>query len=375
MRSVFVWFCLFVTILTNSATAQPNLTIQAVRLGVQPNGATRLVLDVSHPLPNTAFRAESQNGGRRIILELPPFIWRVNTPESKGMVRALTPAARHAGARIVIDMTGPVEIEALFTLPRLPDKPHRLVLDVVPLPSKALAPPPKPYIYKIVLDSGHGGKDPGAIFENIKEKDITLHLAQELARQLRKTGRYDVFLTRTEDKALALADRVAFARAKKADLFISLHADSISKPFIRGTSVYTLSEKASDAQTADLAAKENRADSIAGLDLTLEDPQVASILIDLSLRDSTNKAGFLAESLIKSFAQKNVAVLENPHRYAGFAVLKAPDIPSVLIEAGFLSNKEEAKALSDPKHRAHLASAMFEGIDTYFKRIKTLQNK
>lgn len=221
----------------------------------------------------------------------------------------------------------------------------------------------------IIIDPGHGGVDPGAIGANgVFEKHVTLAAARELKKQLLATGRYRVKMTREKDVYLKLYQRVAFARKHEGDLFISLHADSIRKSTVSGASVYTLSEKASDTQTAALAARENRSDLIAGVDLTHEDQDVAGILVDLVMRDTMNQSIFLANTMVDTLAMGNIKVLDNPHRYAGFAVLKAPDIPSVLVEMGFLSNRKEADMLSKPDYRRKVVSSLMRGIETYFDK-------
>lgn len=225
---------------------------------------------------------------------------------------------------------------------------------------------PKPMI---VIDPGHGGDDPGAIGANgAKEKTVTLAAAKELKEKLEKSGRYRVHLTRSGDKFIKLQDRVKIGRNQGADLFISLHADSIDKPGVSGASIYTLSNTASDAQTAKLAARENRADLIAGVDLSHEDKEVANILIDLAMRDTMNQSKFFANTVVKQ--GQGIELLDKPHRYAGFAVLKAPDIPSVLIEMGFMSNKREVSQLSSPAYRAKIVNAVSGGIDAYFAKIQ-----
>ncbi|MCB9990513.1 MAG: N-acetylmuramoyl-L-alanine amidase [Rhodospirillales bacterium] len=222
----------------------------------------------------------------------------------------------------------------------------------------------------IVIDPGHGGVDPGAIGANgVFEKHVTLSMGKELKDLLERTGRYEVKLTRGKDKYLRLYQRVQIARAADADLFISLHADSIGKSNVRGASIYTLSEKASDEQTAKLADRENKADIIAGTDLSHEDEQVANILIDLAMRDTMNQSKFFANTLVDNLGDDGIKILEKPHRYAGFAVLKAPDIPSVLIEMGFMSNKSEAQMLSSPDYRQKIARALVAGIDAYFEKV------
>ena len=242
-----------------------------------------------------------------------------------------------------------------------------------PIPERAPSRPSAGNGYKplIVIDPGHGGEDPGAIGANGKrEKDVTLAAARDLKDMLEETGRYRVHLTRTSDVFIKLQDRVAIGRKKGADLFISLHADSIDKPGVRGASIYTLSNKASDAQTAKLAARENRADLIAGVDLSHEDKEVANILIDLAMRDTMNQSKFFANTVVKKTQAQGIEMLEKPHRFAGFAVLKAPDVPSVLIEMGFMSNRQEVSKLSSPEYRRKIARGIVAGIDAYFAKVQ-----
>lgn len=224
----------------------------------------------------------------------------------------------------------------------------------------------------IVIDPGHGGVDPGAVGNgHLLEKHITLSMAKELKRQLEATGRYIVKLTRTNDKYMRLYQRVNFAHKHKSDLFISLHADSIGKKAVRGASIYTLSEKASDEQTERLAMQENRADLIAGVDLSAEDETVVNILVDLAMRDTMNQSKFFANTIVSHLDSHKIRTLENPHRYAGFAVLKAADIPSVLIEMGFMSNSAEAVILASPTFQKKLARAVTSSIDAYFNKVGT----
>lgn len=227
----------------------------------------------------------------------------------------------------------------------------------------------------IVIDPGHGGQDPGALGPNkIYEKTVVLALGKELKSQLLASGRYNVKLTRESDFYIRLKDRIKFAREHQADLFISLHADSIHKSDVRGTSVYTLSRKASDAQTAKLAERENQADMIAGVDFEIEDEQVAFILGDFLMNDTQNQSKFFANTLVTKLQKNKVRTLNNPHRYAGFAVLKAPDTPSVLIESGFMSNKQEARLLNRADYRKELAKAIKDGIDAYFVAVRNNEN-
>lgn len=228
----------------------------------------------------------------------------------------------------------------------------------------------------IVIDPGHGGKDPGARAHNgQREKDIVLKLSKELSRHLESTGRYRTMLTRSDDRFIKLRERVNIARRAKGDLFISIHADSIPDKDVTGASVYTLSEKASDAQTAKLAARENKADLIAGVDLSHEDKDVANILLDLVTRDTTNQSKFFANQTVDNFKRNGVKTLSSPHRHAGFAVLKAPDIPAILVESGFVSSHQEVQKLNDPDHRQKIVRALADSIDSYFLRLASLRTK
>ncbi len=218
----------------------------------------------------------------------------------------------------------------------------------------------------IVLDPGHGGIDPGAIgISGVYEKDITLATAREVARQLEATHRYRVQLTRNDDDFVALQDRVATARAADSDLFLSIHADAVPDAGIRGASVFTLSEKASDREAAELAAHENRADLIAGIDLSRHEPAVSEILFDLARRQTNNLSIRLARQLVLELGRE-VRLLNNTHRSAGFVVLKAPDIPSALVELGCLSNKEEDRLLQQAAYQRKLATSLVRSINDYF---------
>lgn len=218
----------------------------------------------------------------------------------------------------------------------------------------------------VMLDPGHGGIDPGAIGRRgTKEKDVTLRMARELRSLLESTGRYRVKLTRDSDEFIALRERVHRGRAAGADLFISLHADSIKSGNLRGLSVYTLSETASDKEAEMLAQKENKADLIADVDLSGNDKETTSILIDLAQRETMNYSLEFADFVVKEVRGK-ARLLNTPKRSAGFAVLKAPDVPSVLIEIGFLSSPAEERLLNQRGHRKKIAQGILEAIDDFF---------
>jgi N-acetylmuramoyl-L-alanine amidase len=233
----------------------------------------------------------------------------------------------------------------------------------------ALAVPPdaQPRLERrvVVIDPGHGGVDPGAIgVGGVREKDIVLGLAQTLRDLLERTGRYRVVLTRDNDTFLSLRERLARARAAEGELFISLHADALNFAKQRGASIYTLSEAASDEEAGRFAAKENKSDILATTDLSVHDAVVTSILIDLAQRETNNRSIALAELLADELAL--VTPLVHRHRrFAGFAVLKSPDIPSALVEFGYLSNPKDAHDLSRPAYRISLAEAVLRALDRF----------
>lgn len=395
--------CLAVLLLLTPQSAAA-LDVKGLRFGEHPGGKTRMVLE----LDQTAdFRVFALAAPHRVIVDLPAFQWQASDIEKTGNVgiRGIRTGILQPGiSRLVVEVGAPTAVRNAFLLPAASGQPTRLVVDYEAVPAARFdatkdvilgtlrtgeaapssAPPPprtagqapapvnpvrgKPVI---MIDAGHGGQDPGAIGAGrIYEKNVTLAMAQELQRQLEATGRYTAKLTRSTDKFIKLSNRVKLARDAGADLFISLHADSIEKAGVRGASIYTLSDKASDAQTAKLAARENKADLIGGVDLSHEDKDVANILIDLTVRDTMNQSKFLANTMVGRLQSNGIKVLERPHRYAGFAVLKGPDIPAILVEMGFMSNDAEARALSTPEYRRKLASALKSGIDSYFERVQ-----
>lgn len=372
------------------------LDIEAVRFGQHPD-KTRIVIETSDTFEFRSFTLSNPN---RLIIDLPLFVWQAGDVSAAGTryITGVRNAVNKPGiSRIVFDLRQAKQIKSAFRLSPNSSGNHRLVIDLVSgTPTKAVfgnldiddipvglqqanltnpapvnIPTKKPVREKplIVIDPGHGGNDPGAISpQKFYEKHIVLMLSKELKQKLEATGRYRVRLTRDDDRYIKLGQRVRLSREWDADMFISMHADSIGDGNVRGASVYTLSNTASDKQTAKLAQRENRADIIAGVDLSHEDKDVSNILIDLAMRDTMNQSRFFASLLVDSFKQKDVRILPNTHRYAGFAVLKAPDVPSVLIEAGFLSNRYEAAALKENAYRQKIITAITHGIETYFDK-------
>ncbi|MDX1711150.1 MAG: N-acetylmuramoyl-L-alanine amidase, partial [Rhodovibrionaceae bacterium] len=220
----------------------------------------------------------------------------------------------------------------------------------------------------IVIDPGHGGVDPGAIgVSGIYEKDLVIEYARELKRQLEATGRFNVAMTRDKDIFIRLRDRIAIAQQYDGDLFVSLHANTHKSRNIRGASVYTLSENSSDAEAAALAAKENKADVIAGVDLSDKPEVVSQILIDLAQRETMNTSKVFANDLVSELGQVT-KLLRNTHRFAGFAVLKSPNIPSVLVEIGYMTNPQEERMLGTPAHRKKVMRALVRAIEKHFEQ-------
>ena len=239
-----------------------------------------------------------------------------------------------------------------------------------PIPSEKISQPTKKPV--IVIDAGHGGKDPGTIgvYARTKEKNITLSYAKELAKHLMNEKKYKVYLTRDEDFFIPLDKRVAKSRRKKADLFISLHANSIVDKNISGFSIYTLSDNSSDKQAELLAQKENQADILSGIDFSGASKDIMKTLIDLSQRESKNSSARFAKFVIRDIKKAEIEILQNTHRFAGFMVLTAPDMASVLVELGYLSNRREEEMLNSASYRRLVAKTLTNSINQYFKNFK-----
>ncbi len=261
-------------------------------------------------------------------------------------------------------LTLPLAVPSPFTTP-----PALAAPDPVPLPGRK--PPAKPggagparRPRLVMLDPGHGGADPGAIgTRGTQEKEVTLDIAREVARLLGERHRVTARLTRGDDRFLALEERVAITRKADADLLVSIHADSAPNPQARGLSAYTLSDKASDAFASRLAQRENQADRFAGPDWKGATKVVKDILLDLTARHTRNASLIARQTLVRG-AGKDLRLLDNPMRSANFAVLKAPDVPSVLVETGFLSNPRDEEILRDAKARRVIANVLAREIAT-----------
>lgn len=223
----------------------------------------------------------------------------------------------------------------------------------------------RPDLPLVMLDPGHGGKDPGAIgVSGTYEKHIAFAAAQELRRQLLASGRCRVTLTRSRDVFIHLRDRVEIAQTHGAALFVSMHADALSDPSVRGASVYTLGDIASDAQTAALARRENSADRFGGPRFRDVPPAVADILASLVRQETRIGSARMAHQVVEKF-EPRIGLLTNPARHARFMVLRAADVPSVLVEMGFMSNYKDEAALRRPDHRTRIAAALRQAIEAY----------
>jgi N-acetylmuramoyl-L-alanine amidase len=332
--------------------------IERFRFGHFRRGLSRLVFDVAQPfrLADVFELAPTTARGYRIVVDLvaindpPPVAVREETERQELYVPepVAVPADADGWAG-----DGQARTAALVVVP-----------DRHPIPAEK---PRPPGTRLIVLDPGHGGADPGAISRRgVIEKDVVLAVAQELQRQLQATGRYDVIMTRDKDSTLRLRERLAIARHGKGDLFLSLHADNlIAAPEVRGVAIYTLSEDASNREAARLASKENRADILAGIDLSDQEQIVTQILIDLAQRDANNRSIRLGEGLVTEIGEVT-QLSRRKRQQAGFVVLKSPDMPSALIELGYLSNSSDEKLLLDAVHQAKLAGAIVHAVDRYF---------
>jgi N-acetylmuramoyl-L-alanine amidase len=345
--------------------------VAALRYGLYKAGTSRVVLDLTAPASVTDARILPADGKLpvRLAMDLRPTDSAAFKAAAQTILFASNGASAPGGPATPAEVTpkegkAPKLADAKVPGSKTVDKGGEITLQVVP--KAEAAPPPSPPVKPlIVIDPGHGGIDPGALGANAKEKIITLAVAKQLRQQLLATGRFRVVLTRDKDVFIPLRDRFKIARDKGADLFISLHADSNPSTQARGASVYTLSDKASDAEAEALAAKENKSDVIAGVDLSKENQTVTGILIDLAQRETINMSSRFASILVNDL-QDDTLMLNNSHRFAGFAVLKAPDVPSVLLEMGYISSTADEQLLTNAQHQRKLAGSITRAIENYF---------
>jgi N-acetylmuramoyl-L-alanine amidase len=356
---------------------------------------TRFVVDLTQKIDVAAFALANPY---RVVVDLPQIAFKL--PEKAGeQGRGLVKAFRYGlimqgGSRMVLDTKGPVRVDKAFVLEASAGQPARLVIDMSttdrdsfmrttsleshPARSPAAKPSatssepapkasgdPRPLI---VLDPGHGGIDNGTkATSGETEKDLVLQFTLTLRAKLENSGKYRVAMTRSDDTFIPLAERVHFARSHSAALFVSIHADAIprSEGQAEGATVYTLSENASDAEAARLAEAENKADVIAGVDLTTAPDDIANILVDLAQRETKTYSAQFARTLVGEL-KSTVRLHKNPVKAAGFKVLTAPDVPSVLVELGYMSTKNDLKLLTSPAWQAKTAAALVQAVDTFF---------
>jgi N-acetylmuramoyl-L-alanine amidase len=358
-----------------------------VRLGGDDT-QTRMVVDLSDKIDIRAFTLANPY---RVIIDMPQmtFQFRPHTGEvGRGLVKAFRfGLVMRGGSRMVIDLARPARIERAVLIEAANDQPTRLVIDLAAtdresflramadnrMPPRKAEPAaeakpsgdPRPLV---VIDPGHGGIDNGTRAASGElEKTIVLEFSLMLRDKIEKAGKYRVEMTRSDDSFIPLGDRVQFARARQASLFISVHADALRRRDgdAQGATVYTLSERPSDAKAAQLAEAENQADAIAGLDLSAEPKDVADILIDLARRETKTFSQQFAKSLVAQL-KRAARLHQSPIRSAGFVVLKAPDVPSVLVELGYVTNKADLRLLISTEWRDRTADSIVQAIDKFF---------
>lgn len=375
------------------AWAAGNPIVTDIRVGVH-DGLTHFVLDVSAPIQ--VQRVFPLQAPYRVVIDLPSSIGQPDLRDEQvntGIISAYRSGRFSTRTfRLVLEVNGPARVLRHYPLPGDRGLGHRYLFQLGPVNAATFArerqsPPvlaaavPGPPIPRakperradktlIVIDPGHGGIDPGATRgKKILEKNITLAVAKRIKKELEKSGRYSVLLTRDSDIFMSLRERIMVAQGRLADLFISIHADSIRKSRVRGASVYTVSEKASDEETEALAQRENKADLLAGVesvDFEHTDPVQTYIFIDMTRSKARNRSIHFSAMFVEELRREKVKLLRKPRRHAGFVVLKAPEVPSVLVELGYLSNKRDARLLRSAKHQARLARAVRRAVDRYF---------
>lgn len=367
-----------------SAQADPPVgRVLSVKIGGEGE-ATRVVVESDTPLKYHVFVLAA--GSQRVVVDLPRVRWSLDglTAESgSGKGRGVVAGYRYAQntaatSRLVLDLVKPALVTREFVLaPKTREEHYRIVLDLDPVSAKAFAeaasgdksgpqpiaqqPPRKPLI---VIDPGHGGKDPGASSKSgLREKDLTLAIASQLREALLQSGRYDVALTRSTDIFIELEDRVTKARTLGADLFLALHADAGPKASTSGASVYTLSPEGE--KRVDGARRQN--DWILDVEVDSSRPEMVNqILADLVQRETKNQSARFAQVLAGSLADADWPTLENAHRKRGFYVLLSPDVPAALLEMGFITNEADAAAMTSETRRRKLVAGIVHAIDQFF---------
>ena len=313
------------------ASFDPDGLFEGIRYGVFRPGWSRLVLTLPNPLAaqSVNLAVDQSLGQAQLRLVLAPT--------------GLADFKAKAGV--------PSQAKWALRRPRVSSVPHPRQRGDRPL--------------RVVIDPGHGGVDPGAKAAGHLEKTLVLTFARELQEALIRAGRFDPSLTRTQDRFVSLPERISIARARAADVLISLHADALTTGNARGATVYTLSEKASTQAAAQLARQHERDDLLAGVDLSAQDDEVASVLMDLARIETQTRSDLLAEMMVAGIAQKTGRLRKRPHLSAGFSVLRAPDIPSILIELGFMSNRDDLQNLITPEWRARVIEGIVLALDDW----------
>lgn len=378
---------------TSAYAQQPSAPVRTIDARAAGNlDRTRFVIDLEEAVEFAAFTLADPY---RVVIDVPELDFselNENSRDGRGLVGTFRYGLIAKGkSRMVLDLTEPVNIDESFVLEPLEGQPARLVFDLIPasreeflegvgklksvgnLPKRAplaSVPTPKgPGKMVIVLDPGHGGIDDGAIGPGgAKEKDLVLQFALDVRDALKRNGGFDVLMTRDDDTFIALDERVEFARTNGAQLMVSIHADTVTQTYVSGATVYTLDETASDELSKALADKENRSDTIAGVELTDKPDDVADILIDLARRETKNLSISFARRLLGDI-KPAMKLNKNPRRSADFRVLKAPDVPSVLVELGYLSNSGDEKLLGSPEWRSKVADRFAKSIESFFNRM------
>ena len=340
----------------------------------------RLVFDLSGPVQYKTF---SLSAPERLIIDLSGANLSGDFSQlalSNTVIRSIRSGQFGAGdTRIVLDLSGPVQL-ASFLLPPQDGQGHRLVLDLKTAAPLQMAAAPEPTVDKahpkrdiiVVVDPGHGGKDPGAIgAKGEREKDVVLSIAQLLAKRLKREKGFDVKLVRNDDFFVPLRKRVEIARKHNADMFISVHADAAPRLTASGASVYCLSEGGATSATARfMAQRENGADLLGAtslLNLKDKDPMLAGVILDMSMNATLAASLQLGSTVLGSLA--GITTLHQKRvEQAGFAVLKSPDVPSILVETGFISNARDSQRLVTARHQQAVADGLFEGLQRYFQK-------
>lgn len=368
-KGLAICCCLLLAIGADAAS------IRQVRLWRAPDN-TRLVFDLSGPVEHKLADLPGEDGrAQRIVITLPGSQFEADTGK---LALANTPvthvSAEHNGneLRLLIDLSSKARPKS-FLLPANSQYGDRLVLDLFDEDKQQEVKINRPVSngmrdIVVAIDAGHGGEDPGAKGPGgIFEKNVTLAIARELARTINDTPGYSAFLTRSGDYFISLRGRTQIARNKGADLFISIHADAFKDSSAQGAGVFALSQRGATSETARwLAQSENEADLVGGVNLTDKDPVLQGVLLDLSMTATVATSLDMGDKVYGQM-QKIARMHRNYVEQAGFVVLKNPDIPSLLIETGFITNPAEARNLSDPGYRSRMARAIFAGIDSHFR--------